>query len=273
MKTALDSASVFVSSQPYTPEELAAIPAFFNAAWNCIADGKTYTRDMIEDYLGVTIATARAAVGLVRPRYAEYLREQEAEAKLRAKEQAKLRAKADRIAERERPTKEAVQAAWEAADFRTCRQGHETIVRIGDTPSIECGTERGERYSSRCTFRKTESWHRFTVRRDWLARVQAHGLDKFIDALVVDAELLGTTDDGKAVYRVLLAEQAAGTGLKEYRGLISVGRRGDGFRKIETAPQLVKWSRSTPLGVIADWLAERGNDRLASQMVERLQTV
>lgn len=200
---------------PLTAAQLLYEPEFAKLARQAAEADRAYTQDLLAwEKKAVVIE----AVAIVRQQVeAERAAERQRQAELAAQRQAKL--------ERERPTRDAVLAAYESCDYRTARQGHETRVVIlpgatdsllgKDHPGVSSDTSKGDRYSSRCTWKKTESTHTIRVRADWLERVAGRGLETFDGRLVVDAVEVGHTADlSRIVLRLQTVRQGRGTALE-----------------------------------------------------------
>lgn len=260
-----------------TPAELLADPAFRAIARKAAEKGKQFAAELLEwerkDIVREAVARVRAEVDRER---AAAKRASDAAARVAAEK-----------ADRERPTREAVHAAYVKCGYRQCTQGHDTRVVIGDRgplgERVGCAAHktRGEQYSSRCTYRKQASEHRLYVRADWLDAVGAKCATLDVSAserrLVLHACPYGLSERGEVVYLLTTAKQSRGT------EIVSDAHcavwRGDGWhvvpgRQIEwacppapraiieahpevDAREALKMARHSPAWGLADWLEER----------------
>lgn len=146
--------------------------------------------------------------------------------------------------------KRALRAAYASCGFRKCSQGHTTHVAVGSVASAICQTKRGGTYSRRCSFRKTTSDHRITVRRDWLRRVHREGISAANDCLILDAT--SELNIGSArVWSARWAQQGPGTSLVTVSGFIASVR--GRMAKGNTASKAARAARS--LAAIDDGFA------------------
>ncbi len=196
---------------PLTSAQLLLEPDFARQARRVAEAGQTFSSDLLE---WEKKAVVQEAVAQVRAMV-------DAERADRTARAAALAQTALEKRRRELPTVEAVTDAYERCHYRTCKQGHVTVVRIaepGQVASVRSDTSRGERYSSRCTWRKTESTHILTVPADWLESVEARGLERWQGCLVLSATPVGhTADNAHVVLRLLLVRQGRGTELTTQR--------------------------------------------------------
>lgn len=91
--------------------------------------------------------------------------------------------------------------------YRTATAGDHTLsIRVGD-PIATGESSKGDRYSKRCTWRRTDSHHTITVPSRWKSRVYDRGLSVIGGHFVLDAEKVR----GRAgQYDVVLVTQEAG---------------------------------------------------------------
>lgn len=227
--------------------QLLAEPTARKLAYDAVRLGKSWTQDL--DYYAVR-SVQRAAIDLLRARHVRRADRATADAAARAPEAQPgtigriLRLHRDRVAARERQRiatrdariKSALGDAYRHCDFRRAGAGDHTLrLSVGAWVSVHSDTTRGDRYSSRCTWRKTDSLHSITVRADWCCKVKRNGLSMLDDpqgnsVLVIDAERIAT-----GVWRVTYVRQGRGFSLETETGFAV--RHGGGIRlgKTETA--------------------------------------
>lgn len=108
-----------------------------------------------------------------------------------------------------------VLAAYERCDYRVSRVGaHSVSVQLG-APSAHGESSRGEPYSRRCTYRRTDSEHRLVVRPDWVEAVYDQDLEVVDGVLILAAE-----ERAEGVYDVVYARQARGFTIETARGVV-----------------------------------------------------
>jgi hypothetical protein len=237
-----------------TAADLLADPDFCRCAREAAERNRTYTTELLEWEAKAVVAEAVAV----------FRAEVDAERAVAAANQAAVEAERAAKLERERPTREAVEEAYDRCGFRVARQGHSTAVVIGEQVGAAADKVRGDRYSSRCTFAKMTSAHTLRVRPDYLARVAAVGPTVHAGCLVLDAEPVGADAYNYVLYRLTLAVQGPGTGLKTTevetfaRGGLWVGR--------------TKRDRVTllPAFALADYLQEQDAD---AEIVDAVRAV
>lgn len=193
---------------PLSASECLADPDFARLARKAAEAGRTYVSEMLA---WERKSVVQEAVAIVR-------KDVDAE---RAVERARLAKIATERAVRlaaEKPTRDAVLEAYWSCDFRTCRQGYEASVVIGECPGVRpgvrCDTVKAGRYSSSCTYSKQVSIHAVTVASDWLEAVEAKGLATIDGKLCLDAQPSGHTPDGQVVLTLTLIRQGRGTRLE-----------------------------------------------------------
>lgn len=217
-------AAAVQARRPLSLDELLADPAFRAAALDCARADKKFTRDLLEwatrPLVSRAVATFAPQVQAEREQFAR-----EEIARLEREEAARI-AREEQLA-REAPTREAVLAAYHHCAFRTCTQGHQVEVRIGFAPSVRCDTVLGDRYSSRCTFRKRESLHTLYVRASYLTDVAALPEGASIpDGVLILGVDRAHTPLADPIHAVRIARQGRGTTLEtEYLYLRSDGSR------------------------------------------------
>ena len=243
LKSAEASAEVFRRALPLTAADLLADPAFRAAARRAAEAGKGFSAECLRWERKPVVVEA---VAVVRA-------EVEAERAEAARVAAAARAEADAKWAREAPVRDAVTAAYEDCGYRTCRQGHSVRVEIGGHVGVSAATSAGDRYSSRCTYRKVESSHVLRVRPDYLDRLA--GGDATADGcLVLDAELRGLCPETAApVYRLTVVRQDRGTGLRTERVERTLSADGT-WAPLPRRAAVVEM----PAPILADYLQERG---------------
>ena len=245
-RDAEESASVFFRAHRLSVADLLRDPDFLRLAREAAKAGKKFTAELLQWERKPVVMEAVAIVA------AEVAEERRVEAERQA---AVLAAHLAQVA-REKPTRDAVLAAYRQCGYRTCTQGHEVHVRIGtDTAAGATGkVSKGEQYSSSCTYRKQESTHILSVRADWLERVASRDLTIWDGRLVLDATLLGHTSRGEALYSLLLARQGRGTSLETER--VRVALTADGASR--AVPARETCTEYTDEGVAHDALIDAG---------------
>ena len=244
LKSAAVSAEVFRRAIRLTPAELLRDASFRALARTAAEAGKTYSSDLLEwEKKDVVVAAVAIVAAEVAAERAEAARLAEI---ARAQAAAKLAAEA--------PVRDAVTAAYTRCGYRTCTQGHGTRVEIGTTASAAAGTVQGDRYSSRCTYRRTLSRHTITVRADYLDRVVAVGGGTYDGCLVLDAEVVGVTGYATPVHEIRIVRQGAGTGLRTERERVTV-RAG---RWVALPVRVASAAIPMPGPILADYLEDRG---------------
>lgn len=197
-----------------TPDALLADPEFARLARSAAEQGKTFSADLLAWEAKPVV---QAAVAVVRQQV-------DAERAAEAARRAAIRADGDARRAADAPTRDAVLAAYAECGYRTCTQGHGTVVEIdghdgrdgltvtqATPPGVRCDTSK---YSSRCTLRRTESRHTLRVKGDWLTAVAARGLETHEGKLVLDAAVTGHLSDGTPVLTILRVRQSRGTALE-----------------------------------------------------------
>lgn len=193
---------------PLSEAELLADSDFITEARRAAEAGKKYTAVLLE---WTDKATATKLVAALRVGVEERLaREAEAEAREEAERKAKEEA--------ERPTKDAVLAAYKICGYRECKQGHAVRVELvanDMAAGAHAKTNYGGKYSSRCTYSKTESAHKISVPANWLQTVARIGCATWEGRLVLRAKVKGATTDGRVVFDLLTVHQSRGTLLQQ----------------------------------------------------------
>jgi len=201
--------------RPMTATELLADPGFHTLALMAARANKTYTQELLQYERK---AVVQEAVAVLAVEVAE-------ERRLAAREEARRRKAYDRQRELEKPARSGVRAAYDSCDYRTAKQGHAVRVVVLPpgtevAPGATSHMSKGEQYSSRCTFRKQESVHTMTVRRDWMDTVSARSLDTYRDEVVLDAEPAGYLEDGSEVLDLIAVRQERGTGIGTHKVMV-----------------------------------------------------
>ena len=137
------------------------------------------------------------------------------------------------------------------------------VTSIGDFPDAGTSTERGEQYSKRCTFRKTDATHHIQVKKDYWHKVVRRGLVLLDNLLTLDLDLLEEKDSsGYTVYGAVWA-RVCGKRIIPEKGYIAVNEN------CQTA------HASTPRGALAV-LTRRANEErfrhLSRKIREKLET-
>lgn len=190
-----------------TAGELLADPIFARLARKVAESGKSFSQELLawekKDVVREAVAIVRRKVEVERE-----LALKEAEAKAQTAREKALR---------EKPTRDAVLDAYRDCRFRQCKQGHSLRVEIlygeGDRGGVVAGVEKGEAYSSSCTWRKQESTHLIKVRHDWLSQVAERGLETLEGMLTVDARITGYFPTGEVMLTLRCVRQGRGTDL------------------------------------------------------------
>lgn len=119
-----------------------------------------------------------------------------------------------------------VEAFQETIDgvFRTATAGiHRQYVTIEPTSEkveAEGDSYRGSSYSSRCTWRRTDSVHRFRIPPRWRSTVHARGL-AILDGMVTLSAEIESENDGITTYAAVWVRQGRGFSLETSRGWIA----------------------------------------------------
>jgi hypothetical protein len=261
-KSAAVSADVFRKAIRLTAAELLADKEFRALARKAAEKGKRFTADLLEwekkDVVTEAVAVVRAEVEAERAEAARVAAEAEAARQVKVANES--------------PVRDAVDAAYESCEYRTCTQVHRTRIVVGSSlygrpvqvpGSFADGrewtgalsdTEKGERYSSRCTYRRVESVHSLYVRADWLTRVQSVGTGCVGEMLVLDAEACGFFPDLTPAYELRVVRQTAGTGLT----VDTVTATATGGRWVLCSKKIEKGLTRMPAPILADYLEDRG---------------
>jgi hypothetical protein len=120
--------------------------------------------------------------------------------------------------------KAAVKAAAKSCGYRRSESGwvggeHRTTVSVGAYVSASGTSEKV--WHAKKAWSGTNSSHTFTVKRDWLSRVERAGLAVLDGLLTLDAERV---DDG--LWKAVWVEQSTGFALRSERGYIALNRAG-----------------------------------------------
>jgi len=250
-----EAAKRFKDRVRLTPEELRADPAFAALAWDAAHNDQQYTRELLQWESKPVVMEAMRWF-------------QERVAQERAAEARRTKRREDRV----RPLTDALSDAYEAAGYRTAKQGHDLNIEIdpNQPPAATAAMQRGRPYSSRVTFPKMTSVHTLRVRPDWLSRVHSLGLSSFGGNLVIHAEPAGYTPKGDDVHDIRVVKQGAGTNLKTEtvrvaRRITPDGSQVLGVRKykgpVVNGKELrKKWNfyPKAPLGLLLEYLEEIG---------------
>lgn len=243
---AAEVAARFFRRMPMTAADLLADPAFRAEARRVAEKGKTFSSELLEWERKPVVVEAVAVVA------AEVAAERAEQARKDAAAEAVRLAKL----EAERPTRVSVTNAYESCDYRACVQGHTMTVVIGDRVGVSADTHKGDRYSSRCTFRRTTSHHTLYVRADYLTRVRdALGTTTHDGGVILDAEPVGCLPDLRIVYRLRVVRQAAGTGLKVEDVEVIRGTGPAEGRLVEPTRKVTVTRMPAP--ILADYLQDR----------------
>ena len=118
----------------------------------------------------------------------------------------------------------AVKAAAKSCGYRRSESGwvggeHRTTVSVGAYVSASGTSEKV--WHAKKAWSGTNSSHTFTVKRDWLSRVERAGLATLDGLLTLDAERV---DDG--LWKAVWVEQSTGFSLRAERGYIALNRAG-----------------------------------------------
>jgi hypothetical protein len=110
--------------------------------------------------------------------------------------------------------------------FRTASAGDHTFnLKLVNTPAEATASgysERGEQYSRRCTYRKTNSVHSFAIPKNWLGTVYENGLAVLDDMVTLSAQLVSeATGDEIEVYAAKWVRQSTGFSLSTGSGWIA----------------------------------------------------
>lgn len=128
--------------------------------------------------------------------------------------------------------------------YRTATAGDHTLtVRLGE-PRATGESSRGDRYSRRCTWRRTDSHHRITVPERWKERVYDRGLARIGGHFCLDARKVRGR---RGQYDVVLAVQEAGFSIGTQRARVLIESElpaaGEDDRVQITLPRVVAHSR------------------------------
>lgn len=198
--------------RPLTAGDLLLDPEFVRSARRAVQQKRTFTHELSAwEKRDVVIEAVRVVAEQVRVEQEESRRRRE------QKEEEERR----RI-EREKPTVDAVLAAYALCNYRRCAQGHKTLVHLlperyaRSEPEVDCNVLLGDSYSSACTWRKKYSCHSLTVRPDWLKCFPVESMQTYRNELVLSADICGHTAT-RPVYSLLLVKQSKGTQLTTHR--------------------------------------------------------
>ncbi len=196
-----------------------------------------------------TREAVEAAIALLADRQQRVAARQHREAALvmgLATMRAELKQRREERAER---TRQAVEAAirphYDACRYDQATAGEHTFkVWLGEIAATWSESSKGDTYSRRCTWRRTDSAHRLTVPARWRERVERRGLATLGSRLVLDARRVRGQD---AVYEMVWVEQGRGFSLDVERGRVLVAHEyaesgGDDMLQIDGVPRVVAYS-------------------------------
>jgi len=92
-------------------------------------------------------------------------------------------------------------------------ENHKIYVDIGTEVSCSGGSIR------RCSSKRMDSFHNFSIKETWIEDVDNHGLAVIDDKITLDASFL-SSGDGWKMYSASWAEQGQGFSLKKKDGII-----------------------------------------------------
>lgn len=203
-----------------TVDDLLRLPEGRKACRACAKAGKAYSTEA--EYFGrrpvVRAAVARLAARAARQ--ADRLVAESARSQPAGRMVARLVELRAARAEQLRKNIERAVLTSACGLYRIAKAGdHTACVTLGDRPSASGDSSKGERYSSRCTFRKTNSHHSYVVRETWEQDVYDRDLEVVDGMLTLDAEPI--QGHGPELYRATWVEQGRGMSLVTVRGYIA----------------------------------------------------
>lgn len=155
-----------------------------------------------------------------------------------------------------------VSEVYKRCGYRVCKHGHTTAVSFG-FPRVESDTLRGGYYSSRCKWRKWNSFHRIVVPFTWSKRVKAIGLETLDGMLVLSAEYRAVTRAGSPVMMCRVVHQGPGTSIVQGVALAAIGE--NGWEQIDSGNENIVHAEAIPAGV--DFIRDHGFDVVADVII------
>lgn len=134
-------------------------------------------------------------------------------------------------------------------------------ARVGASSS----TSRGEQYSRRCTYSKTDLDATFVVPHAWLSRVKRRNLDEVDGLLTLDAQALDSREPGIEVFQATWVRQGRGKSLVVEHGVIARGH-GEAFHGKTYASALQGLRRKLSFSGLS---AEERTERAVASFVNR----
>lgn len=173
-----------------------------------------------------------------------------------------------RTARRNARVASAARAAFAGAITRTSGDTSYTVRVLpqGAPPSASSVTSRGERYSRRCWYRKTDVDYTICVSLDWILSVQSRGLEKIDGLYTLSAAPLLCATSGVELYSATWLRTGRGTELVTESGVIA---RHPASGTTYHAGSALEAERGMKRKLTAQAIPQRVRDERRAQQVER----